>query len=132
MYDAYGADTFRVYEMSMGPLDQSAPWETRAVVGVAPVPAAAVAHRGRRGDRRGDGGRRTGWTLDDATRLLHRTIDGVRDDYDATCAFNTAIAKLIELTNHADQAGRRCRARRVEPLVLMVAPVAPHIAEELW
>ena len=53
MYDAYGADTFRVYEMSMGPLELSKPWETRAVVGAPALPAAAVAQRDRRGDGRG-------------------------------------------------------------------------------
>ena len=63
----------------------SRPWETRAVVGVAAVPAAGVAQRGRRGDRRGHGSPTS--RLDDATpRLLHRTIDGVRADYDGAAA----------------------------------------------
>ena len=62
--------------------------------------------------------------------VLHNTIAGVRADY-AGCAFNTAVAKLIEL-NNADQAGRRGPRAAAEALVLMVAPIAPHIAEELW
>ena len=58
MYDAYGADTFRVYEMSMGPLELGKPWETRAVVGQPAVPATVVAQRDRRDDGRGDRVRR--------------------------------------------------------------------------
>ena len=65
-------------------------------------------------------------------RLLHRTIAGVRDDF-AALRFNTAIAKLIELNNHLTKAGAARSPRAVaEPLVLMLAPLAPHIAEELW
>ena len=62
--------------------------------------------------------------------MLHKTIDGVRADYDAL-RFNTAIARLIELNNALTKLDRVPRAV-AEPLVLMMAPVAPHIAEELW
>ena len=111
MCDDYGADTFRVYEMSMGPLDVSRPWETRAVVGVVPVPAAGVAPGRRRADRRGAGDRRRRPTSE-TRRLLHRIIDGVRADMEEL-RFNTAIAKLIELTNRATavSADRQRRAR---------------------
>ena len=69
--------------------------------------------------------------LDPATtRLLHQTIIAVRDDY-AALRFNTAIARIIELTAHASRLDRVPRAL-AEPLVLMVAPLAPHVAEELW
>src|SRR2546423_15257189 len=65
-------------------------------------------------------------------RLLHRVIDGVRADMEGL-RFNTAIAKLIELTNRVTVVGGSGTPREVaEPLVLMVAPFAPHIAEELW
>jgi leucyl-tRNA synthetase len=64
-------------------------------------------------------------------RLLHRTIDGVRTDY-AGLRFNTAVAKLIELNNHLVAAGTAAPRAVVEPLVLMMAPLVPHIAEELW
>ncbi|WP_027346198.1 leucine--tRNA ligase [Hamadaea tsunoensis] len=128
MCEQYGADTFRVYEMSMGPLEVSRPWETRAVVGaqrfLQRVWRAVVAEE-------------TGDLVvvdepaDDATRrLLHRTIAGTREDM-SELRFNTAIAKLIELTNAVTKAGRTPR-EVAEPLVLMVAPFAPHIAEELW
>ncbi|HEX6497604.1 MAG TPA: leucine--tRNA ligase [Micromonosporaceae bacterium] len=126
----YGADTFRVYEMSMGPLEVSRPWETRAVVG---------AHRFLQRVWRLVVDEQTGDTrvsdrpLDEQTRrLLHRTIDGVRADMDGM-RFNTAIAKLIELTNRATAVSGDGTARELaDPLVLMIAPFAPHLAEELW
>ncbi|MCA1481548.1 class I tRNA ligase family protein, partial [Bradyrhizobium sp. NBAIM08] len=69
---------------------------------------------------------------DPATRrLLHRTIDGVRADY-ATMGYNTAIAKLIVLTNHLTKSGRPVPRPVAEALVLMTAPLAPHISEEMW
>ncbi|MFF5055503.1 leucine--tRNA ligase [Micromonospora sp. NPDC000663] len=128
MCAAYGADTFRVYEMSMGPLEVSRPWETRAVVGsyrfLQRVWRAVV-------DEQTGALRVTDDPADEATRrLLHKVIDGVRVDMD-TIRFNTAIAKLIQLTNGLT--GLSATPREVaEPLVLMVAPFAPHIAEELW
>ena len=128
MYAAYGADTFRVYEMSMGPLDLSRPWDTRAVVG---------SQRFLQRLWRNIVDEETGeLTADDAdadletTRLLHRTIDEVRTEMDAM-RFNTAIARLIVLNNHLTGLERVPRDV-AEPLVLMVAPFAPHIAEELW
>ncbi|HKR48288.1 MAG TPA: leucine--tRNA ligase [Pseudonocardiaceae bacterium] len=130
MSDTYGADTLRVYEMSMGPLDVSRPWATKDVVG---------AHRFLQ---------RLWRTLVDETtgelrvtdtqpdietlRALHRAITGIREDY-ATLRLNTAIAKLIELNNHVTKAYPGGAPRSVaEPMVLLLAPVAPHIAEELW
>lgn len=128
MYAEYGADTLRVYEMSMGPLDLSRPWETRAVVG---------AQRFLQRLWRNVVDEGTGATVvsDDepsveTLRVLHRTIAEVGDDMSAM-RVNTAIAKLIVLNNHLTTLDRVPRAA-VEPLVLMTAPVAPHIAEELW
>jgi leucyl-tRNA synthetase len=128
MYEAYGADTFRVYEMSMGPLDVSRPWETRAVVG-----SQRFLQRLWRNVVSED----TGDTIvsdepadDETRRILHRTIADVRTEMSAM-RFNTAIARLIELNNHVTKLAAAPR-EVVEPLVLMVAPVAPHIAEELW
>ena len=70
---------------------------------------------------------------DEQTRkLMHRVIDGVRSDMDGL-RFNTAIAKLIELTNRVTVVGTEGTPREVaDPLVRMVAPFAPHVAEELW
>ena len=128
MYAAYGADTLRVYEMSMGPLDASRPWETRAVVG-----SQRFLQRLWRlfvDEESGDLLVTDGELDDETLHVLHRTIDGVRGDMEHL-RFNTAIAKLIELTNHLTKVEAHARAA-LEPLVLMLAPVAPHIAEELW
>jgi leucyl-tRNA synthetase len=126
--DNYGADTLRVYEMSMGPLEASRPWATKDVVG---------AHRFLQRVWRLVVDEETGATgttdeeLDTETlRVLHRTIAGVAEDY-AALRNNTAAAKLIEYTNHLTKQGVAARAA-LEPLVLMVAPLAPHLAEELW
>jgi leucyl-tRNA synthetase len=126
--ESYGADTLRVYEMSMGPLEASRPWATKDVVG---------AHRFLQRvwrlvvDETTGAARASEEALDDATlRVMHRTIAGVRDDY-TNLRNNTAAAKLIEYTNHLTKSGVTARAA-LEPLVLMVAPLAPHLAEELW
>jgi len=128
MCAAYGADTFRVYEMSMGPLEVSRPWETRAVVGshrfLQRVWRAMV-------DEQSGAARVVDQPADEETRrLLHRIIDGIRGDMD-DLRFNTAIAKLIELTNALTRLPATPR-EVAEPLVLMLAPFAPHVAEELW
>ncbi|HEX5740074.1 MAG TPA: leucine--tRNA ligase [Pilimelia sp.] len=124
----YGADTFRLYEMSMGPLEASRPWETRAIVGsyrfLQRLWRAVV-------DEETGAVRVTDAPADPPLRkLLHRTVDGVRGDYEAL-RFNTAAAKLIELTNELTRRGATPR-EIAEPLVLMVAPLAPHLGEELW
>ena len=67
---------------------------------------------------------------EETLKQLHKTIAGVNEDY-AALRNNTAAAKLIEYTNHLTKEGVTARAA-VEPLVLMVAPLAPHLAEELW
>ncbi|MDW5323071.1 leucine--tRNA ligase [Plantactinospora sp. KLBMP9567] len=128
MCEAYGADTFRVYEMSMGPLDVSRPWETRAVIG-----AYRFLQRVWRTivDEHTGELRVTDAPADEQTRrLLHRIIDGVRGDLDGI-RMNTAIAKLIELTNGLTRLETTPR-EVAEPLLLMLSPFAPHIAEELW
>ncbi|MER7842760.1 leucine--tRNA ligase [Kitasatospora sp. NPDC096077] len=126
--DEYGADTLRLYEMSMGPLDVSRPWDTRAVVG---------SYRFLQRLWRNVVSEATGELVvteeqpDDATlRALHKAIDGIRADM-AGLRFNTAVAKAIELNNFLVKRGSTPRVV-AEQLVLMVAPLAPHIAEELW
>ncbi|MFN8023553.1 MAG: leucine--tRNA ligase [Acidimicrobiales bacterium] len=128
IYEAYGADTLRLYEMAMGPLDASRPWETRDVVGMY-----RFLQRVWRNLVDEDSGelRADLPALDDTTdRVLHKTIDGVRADMEAM-RFNTAIAKLIELNNALTKAGG-CPRDAADQLVLMLAPLAPHMAEELW
>ncbi|MBA3523942.1 MAG: leucine--tRNA ligase [Geodermatophilaceae bacterium] len=131
MYAEYGADTLRLYEMFTGPMDQSRPWETRAVVGsmrliqriwrvvvdeqtgVLRTTDVEAAHRDK--------------------EALHQALERVRDGME-TLRFNIAIAKITELTNYLTQqypAGEVPR-ELAEPLVLMLAPLAPHVAEALW
>ncbi|HEX4060321.1 MAG TPA: leucine--tRNA ligase [Streptosporangiaceae bacterium] len=132
IYAAYGADTLRLYEMAMGPLDTDRPWQTDDMVGV---------YRFLQRLWRNVVDEHTGEVLvadkpldDEAERRLHHTIKVVRHDF-GELRFNTAIARLIELNNHASRLvardGMLPRAM-AEPLVLMVAPLAPHIAETLW
>ncbi len=128
IYEAYGADTLRLYEMAMGPLDASRPWETRDVVGM---------YRFLQRTWRNLIDETTGRVradlppCDAATdRLLHKTIDGVSADMDAL-RFNTSIAKLIEFNNHLTKIGG-CPREAADRFVLMLAPLAPHVAEELW
>jgi leucyl-tRNA synthetase len=132
MYEAYGADTLRLYEMSMGPLDASRPWETRDVIGMY-----RFLQRVWRNLVDEDTGALRVLDVEpdtDTLRVLHKTIDGVRADMD-NLRFNTAIAKLIECNNHltsvAGVLGGTPRAV-AQPFLLLLAPLAPHLAEELW
>jgi leucyl-tRNA synthetase len=114
--------------MFMGPLDKERPWSTADIVGV---------HRFLQRlwrnlvDESTGAIRVTEEPADDETRrVLHRTIAAVGDDM-AELSFNTAIARPFELNNYLT--GRPATPREVaEPLVLMLAPLAPHFAEELW
>jgi leucyl-tRNA synthetase len=131
LYAEYGADTFRLYEMSMAPLEVSRPWQTRAVVGMF-----RFLQRLWRNlvDEQGGALRVHERSADNTTRrLLHRTIAGVREDLEGL-RFNTAVAKLITLNNHLTGIAAATGSPRevAEPLVLMIAPFVPHIAEELW
>lgn len=127
--DEYGADTLRLYEMAMGPLDVSRPWDTRAVVGQ---------YRLLQRLWRNIVDETTGEVTvvdtepdEDTLRALHKAIDGVCQDL-AGLRFNTAIAKITELNNQLTKAGGALPRPVAEALVLLIAPLAPHIAEELW
>jgi leucyl-tRNA synthetase len=129
LVEEYGADAMRLYEMFMGPLDAAKPWQTAGVIGVR-----------RFLDRT--------WRIvcsendtlqpaiqdvpapSDLLRLRHKTVDAITRDIEAL-SFNTAIARLMELANALTVAVIRPRGI-VETLVLLLAPFAPHIAEELW
>ena len=133
MYDQYGADTLRLYEMAMGPLDASRPWETQAVVGM--YRFLQRVWRNLVDEDTGASRVHDAPADDDTRRLLHRTIDGVAADMEHL-RFNTAIAKLIELNNHlttvANNTGLGMTREVAGAFVLMLAPLAPHVAEELW
>ncbi|MFE9723463.1 leucine--tRNA ligase [Streptomyces sp. NPDC005794] len=125
----YGADTLRLYEMAMGPLDVSRPWDTRAVVG-----QYRLLQRLWRNVVDEETGEVTVVDTEpgeETLRALHKAIDGVGQDM-AGMRFNTAIAKVTELNNHLTKAGGPLSRSVAERLVLLVAPLAPHVAEELW
>ena len=128
MYDEYGADTLRLYEMATGPMDASRPWETRDVVGM--YRFLQRLWRNMVDEDSGECVVADTPADDDTLRLLHRTIDVVRTEMDAL-RFNTAIAKLIELNNAVTKLDATPR-EIAEPMVLMAAPLVPHMAEQLW
>jgi leucyl-tRNA synthetase len=124
----YGADTLRLYEMYMGPLDASKPWNTRDIIG-----SFRFLQRVWRNlvDEETSQLRVTDDAPPDELRkALHKTIDGVHRDM-TTLGFNTAIAKLIEFNNKLTGLDNIPR-EIAEPLVKMLAPIAPHVGEELW
>lgn len=132
MCEQYGADTLRMYEMFMGPLEMSRPWSTSDVAGV---------YRFLQRLWRSVVDEETGKAKVDESpvneeflKILHKTIDGVKSDYDSL-SFNTAIAKLFELNNEVTKyvgKGNDCPREVAVAMTLMVAPLAPHIAQELW
>lgn len=126
----FGADTLRVYEMSMGPLDTSRPWATKDVVGsqrfLQRLWRLAV------NENTGELATTDAALSEDDLKQLHRTIAGVRDDYE-NLRLNTVVAKLIEYVNYLTKTYRTEAPRdAVEPIAQLVSPIAPHIAEELW
>ncbi|MEU0839289.1 leucine--tRNA ligase [Streptomyces sp. NPDC005962] len=124
----YGADTLRLYEMAMGPLDVSRPWDTRAVVGQYRL--LQRLWRNVVDEATGEVTVVDAEPDEDTLRALHKAIDGVRQDM-VGLRFNTAIAKITELNNHVTKVHEVPRSI-AERLVLLIAPLAPHIAEELW
>jgi leucyl-tRNA synthetase len=128
----YGADSMRLYEMFMGPLEATKPWSMRGVEGVyrflSRVWRLLI-------DDRAEAVKVSDAVQDvepDAATLrkLHQTIQKVTEDLEAM-RFNTAIAAMMELTNELTRLSVRPRSV-LETFVLLLAPFAPHIAEELW
>ena len=129
---AFGADSLRLYEMFMGPLEATKPWSMRGVEGVfrflgrvwrlfvderAESVALSPAVNSDPADK-------------ETLRLLHKTIQKVTDDLDGM-RFNTAISAMMEYTNHLTPMATKSRDA-LEPFVLLLAPYAPHLAEEMW
>jgi leucyl-tRNA synthetase len=129
MIERFGADAVRLYEMFMGPLEAMKPWSTRGVEGVTRfldrVWRLIVADDGSAGQAVVDAEPSA-----DQRRLLHQTIKKVTEDLEAL-RFNTAIAQMMVFTNELTKLDRRPRAL-IEPFVLLLAPFAPHLCEELW
>ncbi len=128
----YGADSMRLYEMFMGPLEATKPWSMRGVEGVF-----RFLNRVWRLiiDDRSDKVQLNATVQDvepdqETKRLLHQTIKRVTEDLDKL-SFNTAIAAMMELTNHLTPQSVRARSV-LKTLVLLLSPFAPHLAEDLW
>lgn len=128
----YGADALRLYEMFMGPLEQSKPWSMNGVNGVRNfldrVWRMVV-------DEKNDGSVLSSSVVDappeDAElKVLHRTIKAVSQDIEYL-SFNTAIARMMEFVNHFTRLEQRPKST-IESFILLLSPFAPHIAEELW
>jgi leucyl-tRNA synthetase len=134
----YGADTFRMYEMFLGPVEMSKPWDTKGIEGV---------HRFLRklwrlfyddvtplSARRGAGGEAKLWTEEKATeaelKVLHKTIKKIEEDTERF-SFNTGVSTFMICVNELTDL--KCHKKEIlEPLLILLAPYAPHIAEELY
>ena len=128
----YGADSLRLYEMFMGPLEQVKPWSMEGVNGVYNFLGRVwrmivddnteeiVLHAALCDDA----------PTDEQNRVLHKTIKAVTEDI-AKLSFNTAIARMMEFTNFFTKQDRRPRAA-LESFLLLLSPFAPHVSEELW
>jgi leucyl-tRNA synthetase len=151
----YGADSFRLYEMYLGPLEAQKPWNTRDIVGMyrflnsvwrnlvgdegAPGAEGASDPRASTepsGSAAGRAGTSTAQRIsndpipENLDRMMHRAIKKVADDIEGL-RFNTGIAELIKLNNEITGSASVPR-ELAENLTLMLAPFAPHIAEEIW
>jgi leucyl-tRNA synthetase len=130
--EEYGADSLRLYEMFMGPLEASKPWSMRGVEGVSRFLSRVwrLLIDDRAEEVRLNDSVRDVEPDRETLRFLHRTIQRVTDDLEGM-RFNTAIAAMMELTNHLTPLPVRPRSV-LETFVLILSPFAPHLAEELW
>lgn len=124
--DTYGADTLRLYEMFLGPLEQSKPWDTKGIDGVN-----RFLKRVWRMFYDRDGFIVTeGKASAEELKSLHKLIGKVRSDIEAF-SFNTAVSAFMIAVNELYEL--KCNKREIlEPLIVLLSPFAPHIAEELW
>ncbi len=123
----YGADTFRMYEMFLGPVEASKPWDTKGIEGV---------HRFLKKlwrlffDEEKGKVWNTGEATDAELKILHKAIKKIEDDT-ARFSYNTAVSAFMVCVNELSDA--KCHKKEIlEPLLILLAPYAPHIAEELY
>ena len=127
LVEKYGADTFRMYEMFLGPVEQSKPWDTKGIEGV---------HRFLRKLWRLFFDELKGkiWNNETPTdaelKVLHKAIKKIEDDTERF-SFNTAVSAFMVCVNELSEL--KCNKRSIlEPLLVLLTPYAPHVAEELW
>jgi leucyl-tRNA synthetase len=123
----YGADTFRMYEMFLGPIEMSKPWDTKGIEGV---------HRFLKKMWRLYFDEQKGWIVTDEAateaelRVLHKTIKKITDDIERF-SFNTCVSQFMICVN--ELSALNCHKRAIlEKLSVLICPFAPHMAEELW
>ncbi|GER60362.1 leucine--tRNA ligase [Patiriisocius marinus] len=126
--EQYGADTLRMYEMFLGPLEQAKPWNTAGLTGVHSFLKKLwkLYH----------GGENESFNVSeengskDALKTLHKTIKKVQEDIE-NFSFNTSVSTFMIAVN--ELTAQKCNSRNIlEPLAVLISPYAPHIAEELW
>lgn len=123
----YGADTLRLYEMFLGPLEQSKPWDTNGIEGVFRFIRKfwRLYH-----DRENEFIVTDEGPTGEELKILHRTIKKTEDDTERY-SFNTAVSNFMICVNELSEL--KCNKRAIlEPLLILIAPYAPHLAEELW
>lgn len=119
--DEYGADTLRCYEMFLGPIEQHKPWDTNGISGV---------HNFLRKVCRLFEGVEDIKPSADSLRTLHKTIKKITEDLERY-AFNTPVSAMMICVNELTE--QKCTSRTIlEPFTILLAPYAPHLAEELW
>lgn len=123
----YGADTLRLYEMFLGPLEQSKPWDTNGIEGVFRFIKKfwRLYH-----DRENEFSVSADEPTKEELKILHKTIKKIQDDIERF-SFNTAVSNFMICVNELSEL--KCNKQAIlEPLVILIAPYAPHMAEELW
>ncbi len=125
--EEYGADSLRLYEMFLGPLEQSKPWNTAGITGVHSfLKKLWKLYSPWEGDQAGTDDIPSAENL----KTLHKTIKKVEEDIESF-SFNTSVSTFMICVN--ELTAQKCRSRTIlEPLAIIVSPYAPHIAEELW
>jgi leucyl-tRNA synthetase len=127
LIEHYGADTLRLYEMFLGPLEQSKPWDTNGIEGVFRFIRKfwRLYH-----NRDNEFSITSEEPTKEELKILHKTIKKIQDDIERF-SFNTAVSNFMICVNELTEL--KCNKREIlEPLVILIAPYAPHMAEELW